>query len=42
MIRRAILVLARRYPAPILERFIIGLGLLATLVQTLLIVWILS
>ena len=42
MIRHLVVALIRRYPAPILERCIVGLGLLATLAQTLLIVWILS
>ena len=42
MIARILITLARRYPAPILERCIVGLGLLVILVQTLLIVWILS
>ena len=42
MIRRAILMLARRYPAPILERLIVGLGIVAIIVQTVLIVWALS
>ena len=42
MIRRAILMLARRYPAPILERVILAIGIAAMLAQTLLIVWALS
>ena len=42
MIRRAVFMLARRYPAPILERVIVGLGIAAIIAQTLLIVWILG
>ena len=41
-IRRALLALARRFPTPILERIIVGLGIAAMLAQTLLIVWALS
>ena len=42
MIERIVVALVRHYPAPLLERLIVGLGLLATLMQTLLIVWMLS
>ena len=42
MIRHVVLTLVRRYRAPILERLIVSLGLLAIVIQTLLIVWILS
>ena len=42
MIRHLLFTVVRRFPAPILERLIVGLGLLAILLQTLLIVWILS
>ena len=42
MIRHLVVALIRRYSAPILERVIIGMGLLVILAQTLLIVWILS
>ena len=41
-IRRFLLILARRYPAPILERVILAIGIAAMLAQTLLIVWALS
>mgnify|MGYP001600421724 CR=1 FL=1 len=37
-----LLTLVRRYRAPILDRVLVGLGVLAIVIQTLLIVWILS
>lgn len=42
MIRLALLTLARRYPAPILERVILALGVAAVIGQSVVIVWALS